>query len=59
MAVADVSGTNPGGAAGGAGIEQIAAKLAELSAKLAEQQVQAEMIMAPAKTAKQVAGKGA
>lgn len=43
----------------GSGVGQIAGELAGLSKALAREQVEAEKIMAPAKTAKQVAGKGA
>ena len=41
------------------GIKAIAGELAALSKKLAKEQMEAEKIMAPAKTEKQVAGKGA
>lgn len=48
-----------GGNADLSGISEIANQLATLSKDLAEEQVKAEMIMAPAKTEKSVAGKGA
>lgn len=41
------------------GVGQVAGELAGLSKALAREQVEAEKIMAPAKTVKQVAGKGA
>lgn len=50
--------TPPSGGTG-SGIAGIAGELAGLSKALAKEQVEAEKIMAPAKTAKQVAGKGA
>jgi hypothetical protein len=48
-----------GNGGGGGGVKGVAGELATLSVKLAKEQVEAEKLMAPAKTAKQVAGKGA
>lgn len=50
--------TPPSGGTG-SGVSEIAGELAGLSKALAKEQVEAEKIMAPAKIAKSVAGKGA